>query len=104
MRLGWHQPPKLKLNKDSQLIINSAIAMSEVTSHGELNLQDSSIQTEKGFFDLTPDEIEQKAQIAVEKAVKRMHALGIATITFVDGEMYRQDPNGRLEPYSIASS
>ncbi|MDJ0593596.1 MAG: hypothetical protein QNJ72_27030 [Pleurocapsa sp. MO_226.B13] len=75
--------------------------MSEVTSNTELNLQDSSIQSEKGFFDLTPDEIEKKAQIAVEKAVKRMHSKGIATITSVDGKMYQQHPDGRLEPYSI---
>ncbi len=76
--------------------------MSEVTSNTELNLQDSSIQSEKGFFDLTPDEIEKKAQIAVEKAVKRMRSKGIATITSVDGKMYQQHPDGRLEPYSIS--
>ncbi len=92
---------KLELSRDSELITKSKITMPEVTSNKELNLEDSSIQSKKGFFDLTPDEIENKAQIAVEKAVKRMHSKGIATIISVDGKMYLQYPDGSKKPYFI---
>lgn len=62
-RLGWDLPPKLKLNGDGQLIIKTALAVPEVTSYGERNLQDLLTRT-KGFFkNLSSDEIEQKAQI-----------------------------------------
>ncbi len=75
--------------------------MSEVTSNTKSNSIHSSATVEEGFFNLTPDEMEQLAQIAVEKAVERMHTKGIATITSKDGKIYQQHPDGRLEPYSI---
>ena len=75
--------------------------MSEVTSNAKPDSLNSSATLEKGFFDLTPDEMENLAQIAVSKAVERMHSQGIATITSVDGKMYKQYADGQLEPYSV---
>ena len=75
--------------------------MSEVSKEAKPDFLSSSTTLEKGFFDLTPDEIEHLAQIAVSKAVERMHSQGIATITSVDGKMYQQHPDGQLEPYSV---
>ncbi len=75
--------------------------MSEVISNSKSNSIHSSATLKKGFFTLTSNEMEQLAQIAVEKAVERMHSKGIATITSKDGKIYQQHPDGRLEPYSI---
>jgi hypothetical protein len=75
--------------------------MSEVSSNTKPDSLNSSAILEKGFFDLTPDEMEHLAQVAVSKAVERMHSQGIATITSVDGKMYQQSPDGQLEPYSV---
>ncbi len=75
--------------------------MSEVSKDAKPNALNSSATLEKGFFDLRSDEMERLAQIAVSQAVERMHSQGIATITSVDGKMYKQYPDGQLEPYSV---
>lgn len=75
--------------------------MSEVSSNTKPDSLNKEAILEKGFFDLRSDEMEHLAQVAVSKAVERMHSQGIATITSVDGKMYQQSPDGQLEPYSI---
>lgn len=51
----------------------------------------------KSFFDLSPNEIEKLAQIAVEDAVQKTWAKGLPVISSIDGRVCKRYGDGRIE-------
>lgn len=58
----------------------------------------SNMSQQKSYFDLTREEKETLAKEAVENAVSRMHAQGVASVDVIDGKQYLHHPNGELTP------
>ncbi len=58
----------------------------------------NTMNQKKSYFDLTREEHEAIAQEAVQKAIEKMHAQGVASVEVVDGKRYLHHPDGSLTP------
>jgi DNA-binding transcriptional regulator YhcF (GntR family) len=64
----------------------------------------NTMNQKKSYFDLTREEKETIAKEAVENAITKMHAQGVASVEVIDGKQYLRHPDGSLTPINSGNA